>query len=34
LATTTIYTQVSSKLKERVFDQAHPRAFRVDQQDF
>jgi integrase/recombinase XerC len=30
LATTTIYTQVSSKLKEQVFDKAHPRAFRSD----
>jgi integrase/recombinase XerC len=27
LATTTIYTQVSNKLKEQVFDEAHPRAF-------
>jgi integrase/recombinase XerC len=27
LATTTIYTQVSTRLKERVFDEAHPRAF-------
>ncbi len=26
LATTTIYTQVSSKLKKKVYDQAHPRA--------
>jgi integrase/recombinase XerC len=26
LATTTIYTQVSTKLKKKVYDQAHPRA--------
>jgi integrase/recombinase XerC len=26
LATTTIYTQVSSKLKRKVYDETHPRA--------
>jgi integrase/recombinase XerC len=33
LATTTIYTQVSSKLKEEVFDRTHPRAFRQGVED-